>query len=176
MVSDRPKLAISRCLIGDRVRYDGDIRHYPELCRDLAEVAELIPVCPEVEIGLSAPRPPVQLSGEASSPRMTGRDNPAIDITDAMNSYCQQRTQLLSDICGYVFKSKSPSCGIQDIPVFNNGRQIKDYRRGLFAQAIIDLYPELPVTDETMLETKQQRQHFIHQLLNYSKRIQQNGT
>ncbi|MCW8955391.1 MAG: DUF523 domain-containing protein [Gammaproteobacteria bacterium] len=174
MDSYRPKLAISRCLIGDRVRYDGDIKLFPELCHELAEIVELIPVCPEVEIGLSVPRPAMQLTGHPLNPRMTGRDNPAIDITEAMIQFCQQRPLSLTGICGYVFKSKSPSCGIRNIPVFDQGVLVDDNLSGLFAQAIIKQFPDLPIADETMLATRQQRTHFIQQLLNYSKRMQQN--
>lgn len=175
MTSCRPKLAISRCLHGERVRYDGEIKRFPELCQELARVAELIPVCPEVEIGLAVPRPPVQLSGDPANPRMTGRDDPNIDITDEMRRYCRQRPQSLAGICGYVFKSKSPSCGIRNIPVYDQHRLVDDDHPGLFAQAIIEQFPDLPIADETMLASRQQRTHFIQQLLNYSKYLQQNN-
>ena len=91
----KPRIAVSSCIIGQRVRYDGQLKHFPEIDRFLREHAELIPVCPEVEIGLSVPRPPVQLTGDVSTPRMTGRDDPAIDITAPMEAFCKQKPDLL---------------------------------------------------------------------------------
>ena len=160
--------------MGDRVRYDGEIKHFQQLCDKLEEVVDLIPICPEVEIGLTVPRPPVQLTGNPARPRMTGRDDPTIDVTVPMTRYCQQRPQSLTGICGYVFKSRSPSCGIRDIPVFDGEQLVDANQSGLFARAIIKHFPDLPIADETMLDTHQQRSHFLQQILNYYNYIHKN--
>ena len=163
----KPRVAISSCIAGYLVRYDGEPKHFPELCHQLEQYVVLIPVCPEVEIGLSVPRPPVQLTGDPEQPRMTGRDDPAIDITDKMRRYCQDKSQHLDDISGYIFKSKSPSCGLRNIPVLNNHTIIDDNRRGLFAQTMVNTYPDLPVAEETDLVTEQQCSDFVAQVLHY---------
>lgn len=133
---------------------------------------DIISVCPEVEIGLSVPRPPVQLvkshSGEL---RILGRDNPSIDITDDMQKYCQHRPPLLDSIHGYIFKSKSPSCGIQNVPLFNTTGAAKGMTRGMFASAILQHYPELPITDELHLTNQIQLEQFLKQTQNYQHRI-----
>lgn len=166
----KPVIAISSCILGQRVRYDGEIKSYAELTQYLLQHFELIPVCPEVEIGLGVPRPAVQLTGDPVNPRMTGRDNPDIDVTTSMREFCANRPQQLTNICGYVFKSKSPSCGIKNIPVFDQGKIIADNQRGLFAQRIVELWPELPVCDENDLLTAESRQQFIERVQIYIKR------
>ena len=70
-------------------------------------------------------------------------------------------------ISAYVFKSRSPSCGVEKIPVFNNAEIIAHNNRGLFAETVINTYPDLPVADETTLLKSQQRDTFIQQVLDY---------
>jgi len=163
----KPLIAISSCILGQRVRYDGEIKAFAEIHQHLQQYFELLPVCPEVEIGLSVPRPPVQLTGSILQPRMTGRDDPLLDITDSMHAYCTTKPQQLKNICGYVFKSKSPSCGLKNIPLFLHGKIIANNQRGLFAQAIVERWPDLPVSEETDLQTFDQRQQFIEHTLIY---------
>jgi uncharacterized protein YbbK (DUF523 family) len=165
-----PLIAISSCILGNRVRYDAELKYFPELCEQLQQHFKLLAVCPEVEIGLSVPRPPLQLSGDAQHPRMTGRDDPRIDVSDAMYAFCSERPAQLQAICGYVFKSRSPSCGLRQIPVFRDGSLIEDHHRGLFAEAMMERYPELPVAEETDLQNERQLQHFINRALNYDRR------
>ena len=167
MSPHKPTLAISSCILGQRVRYDGEIKTYSDIVQHLQQKFELLPVCPEVEIGLSVPRPAVQLSGDILQPRMTGRDDPELDVTDAMHAFCEHKPLQLSHICGYVFKSKSPSCGLRNIAVFSNGNILTNNQRGLFAQAIVERWPNLPVREETELQTTIQRQLFIELVLNF---------
>ena len=103
----------------------------------------MIKVCPEVEIGLSVPRPPVQLMGKLGALKIIGRDDPSIDITSNMENHCQHRPAQLNSIQGYIFKSKSPSCGINEIPVFNDQAEITDRTKGVFVSAILQQYPNL---------------------------------
>lgn len=163
----KPTIAISSCIIGQRVRYDGEIKLFNELHQHLQQHFKLLAVCPEVEIGLSVPRPPVQLTGDILQPRMTGRDDPSLDVTDSMRAFCATKPQQLTNICGYVFKSNSPSCGLKNIPVTVDGKIIADNQRGLFAQAILNLWPNLPVCDENDLHTFAQRQQFIARVTHY---------
>ncbi len=163
----RPDIAISSCILGNAVRYDGESKYLPEICTELQQHFNLIAVCPEVEIGLGVPRPPVQLTGNPDQPEMTGRDNPDINVTDKMRTYCHRKPPQLNHIYGYVFKSKSPSCGIHGIPVFDHGNIIDNDNRGLFADAMIKLYPDLPISDEVSLMHPEQRHQFIQQVLHY---------
>ena len=130
----------------------------------------MIKVCPEVEIGLSVPRPPVQLMGKLGALKIIGRDDPSIDITSNMENYCQHRPAQLTSIQGYLFKSKSPSCGINKIPVFNDQSEIITLTKGVFVSAILQQYPNLPITDELNLLNTNQCNKFLDQILQYQEK------
>lgn len=149
------------------MRYDGEIKFFTDLLGFINTHFQIIAVCPEVEIGLSVPRPPVQLSGDLHNIKLTGRDDSSIDITEPMQQYCQQRPAQLDSIQAYIFKSKSPSCGIKDIPLFNSEKQIIATTQGVFAHAILQHYPDLPITDEQGLNSPQQRNDFLQKVHHY---------
>jgi len=112
-------------------------------------------------MGLGVPRPPIQLTSaqlneSLSELRITGRDDPSIDISQTMHTFCKQRSTELNSIHGYIFKSKSPSCGIANIPVFNPQNNIITTTRGVFVNAILQKYPLLPITDELHLLNEDQ--------------------
>ncbi len=160
---------MSRCLLGDRVRYDGNIKEYPQLIAFIRQYFDVIAVCPEVEIGLGVPRPPIQLGGSIKKIKMYGRDDASIDVTTQMQKYCQQRPAQLNSIHGYIFKSKSPSCGIKNIPVFNNNNEVSGLTAGVFVNAILQHYPKLPITDELGLTEHNQYKSFLHQVKRYQQ-------
>ncbi|NNL07096.1 MAG: DUF523 domain-containing protein, partial [Gammaproteobacteria bacterium] len=85
---EKPLIGVSRCLLGHAVRYDGESKPHSVVIDQLVKLFELVPVCPEVEAGLSVPRPPVQLSGSIDHPRVTGREDPELDVTVPMLAYC----------------------------------------------------------------------------------------
>lgn len=157
----KPKVGISRCLLGDAVRYDGQSKANHIIIDELSQLFEFVAICPEVEAGLSIPRPPVQLSDSIDSPRLRGRDDPSIDITAQMESYCSQKPEQLSKLDGFIFKSRSPSCGLNSTPVFIDDRRVADNSRGVFARAMCMQYPALTVIEETDLEDEILRRQFI---------------
>jgi len=112
----------------------------------------------------------VQLYGTLDTIEVRGRDDGSIDITDKINQYCQQQPAELNTIHGYIFKSKSPSCGIRDIPLFNNHGEITDTTMGVFANAILQHYPDLPITDEQNLLKTPQCEQFLHQVKLFQKK------
>ena len=161
----KPKVGVSRCLLGDAVRYDGRSKPDIIVIEELSEIFELVAVCPEVEAGLPVPRPPVQLSGSIDKPRITGRNDPQLDITDMMQAYCQRRTAQLDDLAGFIFKSRSPSCGLNSTPVFIDGRRTSDTGRGVFARTLCQALPQLAVIEETALHDSARRHAFIQSVL-----------
>ena len=161
MKPTKPRIGISRCLLGDAVRYDGQSKANRIILNELVQLFDFIPVCPEVEAGLGIPRPPVQLSGSIEQPRLLGRDDPSIDITELMSDYCQVKPGELDQLAGFIFKSRSPSCGLHSTPVFIDGRQVTGSSRGVFARAMCTRYPELAVIEETDLENEVMLGQFI---------------
>ena len=164
---DKPLIAVSQCILGDRVRYDAQLKSFPDLIQFIHTHFQSIAVCPEVEIGLSVPRPPVQLCSDGNNLTITGRDDPSIDITSPMKQYCQQRSAQLNSIKGYIFKSKSPSCGVSDVSVFNPQGQVISTGAGMFAHTMLQQYPNLPIIDEQGLSNHQQRALFLQRVQAY---------
>ena len=169
-MTNKPKVGVSQCLLGNAVRYDGQSKPCAIVIDQLAELFELIPVCPEVEAGLSIPRPPVQLSGSIEQPRLIGRDNPDIDITELMQNYCLNKVSSLNQLNGFIFKSRSPSCGLHSSPVFINGQCITEKASGVFAHAIQTSYPNLPIIEETLLKSDDAFTCFMQAVLNNKRK------
>ncbi len=166
MLNKAPLVGISQCLLGDAVRYDGQSKASQIILEQLAPVFEFVPVCPEVEAGLSIPRPPVQLTGSIETPRLTGRDDASIDVTDIMRQYCASKPAQLARLSGFIFKSRSPSCGLNSTPVFVDGLCITETGSGVFARAIQKHYPALPVIDDSQLDATSLKA-FIQSVLKY---------
>ena len=168
-MTHKPKVGISQCLLGDAVRYDGTSKPNSIVLEQLNELFEFIPVCPEVEAGLPVPRPAVQLTDNIAHPRLTGRDNPDIDVTDLMLAYCAKKPETLGDISGYIFKSRSPSCGLNSTPVFIENKIVDENSRGVFARALCQYLPALPVIEDSCLESEVNRAAFIDAVNHYGQ-------
>jgi len=169
--TDRPiRLGVSSCLLGNAVRYDGGHRRDAFLTDWLGSFVEWVPVCPEVEVGMSTPRPVLRLVGEGGETRMlevaSGRDH-----TRAMQRYASRRVRALRglELCGYVLKKNSPSCGMTRVKVYGEKRAPRKDSRGLFAARLIDTYPNLPVEDEGRLTDAKLRENFIERVFAYRR-------
>ncbi len=134
----RIKVGVSSCLLGEKVRWDGDHKRDETVKKLLGKIFEWVPTCPEVEIGMGIPRETVQLTGSSKSPRLVGTKS-ATDWTQRMNRYANKRSRELAkmDVCGYIFKSRSPSCGIARIKVTGNNGKATSRGHGLFAESFM---------------------------------------
>ena len=167
----RPRVGISRCLLGDEVRYDGTHRRDETVIAWLGPRVEWVPICPEVEIGMGTPREPIQLVKSADGVRsldarvrLIGVES-GIDWTGRMHAWAAARAQALVALrlSGYVFKARSPSCGIGDVVIRDAGDDGRG--RGLFAEAVIQALPDLPVADEAALTDAPARAIFLERVL-----------
>lgn len=160
------KLGISTCLLGENVRYDGGHKWDRYLTNIVGPFVEWVPVCPEVECGLSIPREAMHLVGDPEHPRLvTLRSN--IDHTERMHTWTEKRLDDLEtkDLCGFIFKTKSPSSGMRDIKVYKKDGNPTLYKTaGLFAQAFMQRFPLLPVEDEGRLNDAGLRENFIERV------------
>jgi uncharacterized protein YbbK (DUF523 family) len=166
---DRPRVGISSCLLGRRVRFDGGHKHDPTLTDELGRHVKWVPVCPEVEIGLPTPRDTMGLrarreGGSALVVHRTGADH-----TDAMRAYAHRRVRELLDLglCGYVLKSRSPSCGLHAVPVFDEDGVLHPYGRGLFADELVRRARQMPVEEEIRLRDPSLRDSFVERVWAY---------
>lgn len=161
-------VGISACVLGESVRYNGGHKR-SRFCTDvLSEIFAFKPYCPEVAIGLGVPRPTIRLVGDPEQPRVVGSDDPELDVTDKMRDYSQRTALTMTDLCGYVFIKNSPSCGAFKVKVYNDDPDSKCYGypqqeggRGLFAAAVMDNNPLLPVEEEGRLNDPPLRENFI---------------
>jgi uncharacterized protein YbbK (DUF523 family) len=168
-VSVKPRVGISACLLGEPVRYDGGHKRDACIIDTLSDCFEWLPVCPEAGAGLGVPRPPVRLVTGPNGLQVLGVDDPALDVTDALKSFSQDWFEGLSDISGFILKSRSPSCGLYDTPCFDPQGMERSQGGGLFARLLIERYPRLPLEDENGIHDSQRRQAFIDRVLAYAE-------
>ena len=165
----KPKIAISACLMGAEVRFNGGHKESRLCSRTLTEYFDFVPVCPEVAIGLGIPREPIRLVGDPDHPRAIGTVNADIDVTLPLAAYGQQMATELGDVCGYIFMQKSPSCGLERVKVYHdNGAPVDGGGRGIYAQAFCQLHPDLPVEEDGRLNDPVLRENFLTRVFAYS--------
>jgi uncharacterized protein YbgA (DUF1722 family)/uncharacterized protein YbbK (DUF523 family) len=162
---EKIKLGISACLVGENVRYDGGHKLDRFLTDTLGQYVEYIPVCPEVECGLGVPRESMHLEGDPDSPRLVTIRTKQ-DMTDRMIKWAQKRVAQLEkkDLCGFIFKSGSPSSGMERVKVYNEKGMPVKKGVGIFARIFIEHFPLLPVEDEGRLHDPKLRDNFIERI------------
>jgi len=163
------RLGISSCLLGQKVRFDGNHKHDSFLTGTLGQYFEWVPVCPEVAIGLGIPRPPIRLVGSASTPRAVGVKDATLDVTDKLAAYGKQQARKLDDLSGYVLKSRSPSCGMERVKVYQHAGTPAKSGRGIYADAFLSSQPWLPAEEEGRLSDPRLRENFIERVFVYQR-------
>jgi len=148
----KPPVAISACLLGESVRYDGRNKFEPRLVGRLRQHFVLVALCPEVAIGLGVPRNPIKLVKDAGGVRARGGQELQHDVTDLLNSYGRDVAISNTDVCGYVLKARSPSCGLGTTPLFDINGQLIGKTNGIFTSAILAIQKTLPIADEEQLQ------------------------
>jgi uncharacterized protein YbgA (DUF1722 family)/uncharacterized protein YbbK (DUF523 family) len=159
----KPKIGISRCLLGENVRYDGGHKLDRYLRDVLGQHVEFVPVCPEVECGLTVPREAMRLVGEPEAPRLVTVKT-RLDLTPHMDVWASERVGQLVEagLCGFVFKYGSPSSGMSRVKVYPEAGGAPVLKgRGLFAARLMNALPLLPVEDEGRLNDPALRENFI---------------
>lgn len=163
---NRPlRLGISRCLLGDKVRYDGGHKYDPFLVKTLGEFVSYVPVCPEVECGLPIPREALRLVGTPEAPRLMTQKS-GEDHTERMQSWAQTRLDELEgeDLCGFIFKSKSPSSGMERVKLYSESGNLAGQSVGIFARMFMQRFPMLPVEEDGRLHDVHLRENFIDRI------------
>ena len=164
-MADRINVGISTCLTGESVRYDGGHKLDHFLTDTLGQYVAYLPVCPEVECGLSVPRESMRLIGKPDSPRLVTLKT-KIDHTDRMLTWAARRVKELEkeELCGFIFKSKSPSSGMERVRVYSDTGMPAKTGIGLFARVFMEHYPLIPVEEEGRLHDPKLRENFIERI------------
>lgn len=160
-------VGISACLLGQKVRYDGGHKGSDFCQNQLGKHVEYLPLCPEVGIGMTVPRPTIRLVGDVAQPRAvvpkTGED-----VTQRLADFADVREQQLAKLSGYVLCAKSPSCGMERVRVYaeDSNMNVKD-GTGIFAQRLKEMFPALPMEEDGRLNDPLLRENFVLRLYVY---------
>jgi uncharacterized protein YbgA (DUF1722 family)/uncharacterized protein YbbK (DUF523 family) len=162
---EKIKLGVSTCLLGESVRYDGGHKLDRFLTDTLGQYVVYVPVCPEVECGLGVPRESMHLEGDLDCPRLV-TIRTRRDMTDRMVRWAQKRVAELENenLCGFIFKSDSPSSGMERVKVYNEKGMPVKKGIGMFARIFMEHFPLLPVEDEGRLHDPELREKFIERI------------
>jgi uncharacterized protein YbgA (DUF1722 family)/uncharacterized protein YbbK (DUF523 family) len=164
------RVGISACLLGQEVRFDGGHKRDRYLTDTLGKFFEWVPVCPEVELGLGTPRETLRLAGDPGDPHLvfceTGKD-----ITEGMKAWARSRLEALArlDLSGYILKSDSPSCGMERVRVYRASENSGKDGIGIYARALLERFPLLPVEEEGRLHDLPLRENFIERVFCYRR-------
>ena len=159
------RIGISACLLGEKVRFDGGHKRDTFLTETLGRFVEWVPVCPEVECGLGTPREAMRLVRVDQSVRLLTVKS-GIDVTAQMDRFSRSRVPSLvgEDLSGFVLKKDSPSCGLERVKVYDRDGPPARRGRGLFAAALVDAFPHLPIEEEGRLADPGLRENFVERV------------
>ena len=162
-MSGRPVIAVSACLVGQKVRFDGDAAELRLLTKEWSNHLDLLPICPEIEIGMEVPRPATVLVKDEEKLKLVNQQN-SMDYTNKMLEYSQIQSDYLASagICGFIFKNDSPSCGLEKVEVYNTDlSEVTRNGRGLFATVFTAFNPHIPTIEGEKLDDVEQAEHFL---------------
>jgi uncharacterized protein YbgA (DUF1722 family)/uncharacterized protein YbbK (DUF523 family) len=165
----RPVVVISKCLEFEACRYNGQRISFDWVAR-LRDHVTFLPICPEVEIGLGIPRDPIKIVRRKETLRLvqpsTGRD-----ITGDMHGFADRYLGSLDEIDGFIFKSRSPSCGIKDVKLHSGpkGEMASEKTLGIFAAHVIERFGGLAIEDEGRLTNLRLREHWLTKLFLHAR-------
>ena len=164
------RIGISSCLLGNKVRFDGGHKHDRFITDTLGKYVTFVPVCPEVECGLGIPREALRLVGDADEYRLVFSRSGG-DITDKMKTWAGERLSLLEkeNLCGFIFKSRSPSSGMERVKIYSQKGTVSLKGRGVFAGMFMDRFPEIPVEEEGRLNDPVLRENFIERIFTLNR-------
>ncbi|MBB3103353.1 YbgA family protein [Azomonas macrocytogenes] len=168
---NRPKIkiAISACLLGEPVRYNGGHKESRLCTQTLARHFDFVPVCPEVAIGLGTPRESIRLVGDPENPRAQGTLHHEHDVTEPLAEYGRHMAGQLRDVCGYILMQKSPSCGMERVKVYQENGYSSDSASGIYAQAFRGASPDLPMEEDGRLNDPVLRENFLARVFAYAR-------
>ncbi len=164
-MQNRIRLGLSTCLLGENVRFDGGHKRDRFVTDTLGQFLDFVPVCPEMECGLGVPRESMRLVGNPESPRLV-TNRTKIDHTERMVTWARKRVQELEkeDLCGFIFKSRSPSSGMERVRVYNEKGIPEKKGVGMFARIFMEHFPLLPVEEDGRLHDIKLRENFIERI------------
>jgi uncharacterized protein YbgA (DUF1722 family)/uncharacterized protein YbbK (DUF523 family) len=157
-------IGISSCLLGENVRFDGGHKRDSYITGTLSDYFEFYPCCPEMGIGLGAPRPTLHLRTIDGKLHCTGVKDEDFDVTERLREFAEQQKSMQAELCGYILKKDSPSCGMERVRVYNGDATPQRIGTGIFAKTLMRNNPLLPVEEEGRLGDPGLRENFIQRV------------
>ncbi len=158
----KPRVVVSRCLGFEACRWDGGIVESRQV-EEIGSRVEYVTVCPEVGIGLGVPRDPINLI-EAGGEIRAIQPSTGRDLTEELRSFSTEFLETVSDVDGFILKSRSPSCGLEDTKIHSESGEVRGCGSGLFAEAVMDRHPSKAVVSETDLEDPEKLGEFLEKI------------
>jgi len=160
---DKIPIGISSCLLGERVRFDSGHKQNAYIIKTLGQFFDFKPFCPEVSIGLGIPREPIRLIKAGETIRCVGTKSSDLDVTEALTHCADEQRHWHSELCGYIVKKDSPSCGMERVRVYHKD-QPERVGVGIYAQQLMQNHPHMPVEEEGRLGDPVIRENFIQRV------------
>ncbi|KZY31461.1 hypothetical protein A3752_14590 [Oleiphilus sp. HI0081] len=165
MPGSKPKIGLSACLAGFEVRYDGKHKR-SSLCLDeLSKHFSFETFCPEAAAGFGIPRPKMRLTGNPSRPTLRYNDDTdltGINLGPQLLEGCKEALDSFGSLDGFVLMKNSPSCGVRNVKIFQSDSTIHQQGgMGLFAAALKERFPLLPIEEEVNLHDESQYMEFV---------------
>ena len=162
-------VGVSSCLLGAKVRFDGGHKRNAYLNDALSRYFRFVPVCPERAVGLPVPRQPIRLVQFDGGIRARGTRDAGLDVTLALTAYGERVAEDADELCGFIVKRASPSCGMERVKVYNSKGMPDGQGAGLFTAALMRARPLLPVEEEGRLNDPQLRENFIARVFTFTR-------
>lgn len=158
-------VGVSSCVLGKPVRFDGGHKKNQFVTSELEPYFDFLPVCPEVEMGLTVPRPTIRLTKVNDNIRLTETKNESVDHTERLIMYTKKKLDDIQSVnlCGYIVCAKSPTCGMERVKIYSNHMAEKS-GVGLYTQALMQRFPWLPVEEDGRLHDPVLRENFISRI------------
>ncbi len=160
---DKIPVGISSCLLGQHVRYDGGHKKNEYITETLGQFFHFIAFCPEMASGMQTPRPPIQLRQTDQGVRCVGVKDHQFDVTEQLQQSASKQAHWLAELCGYILKKDSPSCGMERVKVYK-GDYPNQVGTGIFAHYMQSHFPLLPLEEEGRLGDPHLRENFIQRV------------
>lgn len=160
----KPVIVVSKCLGFEACRYNGQMAK-DNFIEKLRSYVEFKTVCPEVAIGLNTPREAIRIVKDKEELILYNPKNNE-DYTKAMYEFSYDFLDNIKEVDGFILKSRSPSCGIKDVKIYNNVEKgaSSTKGRGIFGGVAVEIFPSIPIEDEGRLSDFKIREHFLTKL------------
>ena len=170
--TEKIKIGISSCLLGNSVRYDGGHKRDANIIETLGKYFDFIPFCPEAETGMGVPRAPMHLIRRGKNVLALKVDNHASDFTQQLEKFSEEKHAQISALCGFILKKDSPGCGMQEVRIYQDNDTaeiLEETGEGIFASSLKKQFPLLPLEEENRLRDAALRDDFIERVFDFYK-------